>query len=51
MAYPDFPLTKNSLKEVWGWLRDLSTMSNSCTNTPDREISFLIYLYLSGKRA
>ena len=33
MVYPDCLLTKNGLKEAWGWLRDLSTMSNRCTGT------------------
>jgi len=31
MAHSDWPLTKNSLKGVWRWLSDLSTMSNRCT--------------------
>jgi hypothetical protein len=33
MAYPDCPLMKNSLKEVWGWLRDLSTISYGSTRS------------------
>src|SRR5260370_38630104 len=32
MAYPDCLLTKNSLKDVWEWLSELSTMFNSCTS-------------------
>jgi hypothetical protein len=31
MAYSGCLLTKNSLKEVWEWLSELSTMFNSCT--------------------
>jgi len=33
MAYSDCPMTKNSLKEVWEWLSELSTMFNSCTGS------------------
>jgi hypothetical protein len=31
-VYPDCPLTKKRLKEVWRWLSDLSTISHRCTH-------------------